>query len=131
MPKFTLSVSLVLSALLASTLAGAAELDVVRLDLQSGTIPGVLPFDVPFMMVGQAPPGSVVVEGQLDEKSSLDGTFPDHWLPEEPLVSTVGKDGRFRMRFPALEPNHYFRFRFTLERRLTSTQSLELRRQLP
>lgn len=118
------------TALTATDFSAAAELDVVRFDLQSGTIAGTLPFDVPFLMTSQAPPGSVTVEAQIDEKNSIDDTFGGRWQPEAPIVSTVSRDGTFRIRFPALEPNRYFRFRFTLERRLTSSQSLELRRQL-
>ena len=124
------TLALGMSALLCLGAASAAELDVVVFDLQSGTIPGVLPFDVPFLVEAVAPAGSVAVEGQLDEAESADASFPELWTPAEPMRSTVGRDGTFRMRVPALDANRFFRFRFVVERRLTSAQSLELRREL-
>ena len=114
----------------------AADLDVVELDVASGVFAERLPFDVPFVVVGQAPAGTTRVEVVYELRRGGDAPFAAP-LATSPLRSGVDAEGRFRVSLPALPPNRQVRFRLTFERRLASAASLRtdieeaLRRGLP
>ena len=77
--------------LLVSQMAFAA-VDVVRLDVSSGSLDEPLPFDVPFVVTGCAPAGTFRVRLQYEMASEL--------FPDVPLESGVSADGEFRIEFP-------------------------------
>lgn len=98
----------------------AEDVDRVELDPGSGTFSRSLPFDVPFLVVGTAPPGSATARLRWEEAN------PDAIPSEQPLlpdslpaaVSGIDGQGRFQFRMEALEPNRAFRFALDVERRL-------------
>ena len=97
--------------------ATAAELDHVELDTASGVVRERLPFDVPFVVVGQAPPGTTRVEATFQVRSGRDEAFgPEQ--PATPIVSGVDGEGHFRIQVLPLPPDRRVRFRLTFERRL-------------
>ena len=96
--------------LLVSPLAHAA-LDVVKLDVSSGSLDEPLPFDVPFVVTGRAPAGTFRVRLQYEMASEV--------FPAVPLESGVNADGEFRIRVPAIEPNRELSFQLVFERRLS------------
>ena len=101
----------------------AADLDVVELDVASGIVSARLPFDVPFVVVGQAPPGTTRVEVVYEIRRGHAADFAAS-EPTPPLRSGVDTAGRFRLSLPALPPNRQLRFRITFERRLGSAGAL-------
>ena len=114
----------------------AADLDVVELDVGSGVFAERLPFDVPFVVMGQAPPGTTRVEVGYELRRSGDAPFASP-VATPPLRLGVDTEGRFRVPLPALPPNRQIRLRLTFERRLGAAGSLRtdieeaLRRGLP
>jgi hypothetical protein len=96
-----------------------AELDQVELDVPSGVVAERLPFDVPFVVKGVAPPGTRRVEATYSQRIGRDGPYGSE-EPSSPLVSGVDAEGRFRLQMPTLPPNRHLRFRLTFERRLAS-----------
>ena len=104
--------------------------------MASGIVSARLPFDVPFVVVGQAPPGTTRVEVVYEIRRGHAGDFAAS-EPTPPLRSGVDTAGRFRLSLPTLPPNRQLRFRITFERRLGSAGALRaeiadaLRRGLP
>jgi hypothetical protein len=102
------------------------EIDAVRLDVSSGNLTEPLPFDVPFILIGKAPPATFLVTVQYQEKG--DERNPPSLQPETPLESGVNAEGEFRLRLPPLDANHEFVFHLTFDRRLSTIQAREFRR---
>ena len=127
---------LALAFLLPATAGRTAELDIVDLDVASGVFTERIPFDVPFVVAGLAPPATTRVEVLYEVRRGREDSFgaPE---PAAPLVSGVDAEGRFRVQMPALPPNRELRFRISFERRLTTAGALgseieeALRRGLP
>ena len=113
-----------------------ADLDVVELAVGSGVFAERLPFDVPFVVMGQAPPGTTRIEVAYELRRSSDASYASP-VATGPLSLGVDAEGRFRVPVAALPPNRQVRFRFTFERKLGSAGSLRtdiedvLRRGLP
>jgi hypothetical protein len=114
----------VLIALAALVVTAAAhEIDEVELDTASGVFGRHLPFDVPFVITGKAPPGTTRVELSWEvDKAAGSGT-----TPRGPLVSGVEADGRFRILMEPVRPDHDFRFRLVFERRLPAGGAMAFR----
>ena len=103
------------------------EVEEVRLDTSSGTIAERLPFDVPFTILGTAPPGTTRVTLQYEETTSGNG-MGSPLAPLTPLVSGVNADGVFRIQMPALDANRFFVFRLSFERHLSREGASAFRR---
>ena len=104
----------------------------VGVDLAAGTFDRVIPFDVPFFIVGQAPEGTVRLEVQYVEyrergKPPSDGwrpVVPAEWKPDAP--ASANQQFVVFVREP-LDAERYFRFRFTFERQPSPDQSRKFR----
>ena len=94
--------------------AAAHEIDEVPLDTAAGVFRRSLPFDVPFVITGQAPAGTTRVEllWEIDPVAGSQATS------RGPIVSGVEADGRFRILMDPVRPDHDFLFRVVFERRL-------------
>lgn len=131
-----LRLGVALSFLLEAAGAAAAGLDLVELDVASGVFAERLPFDVPFLVVGEAPPGTSRVEAVYELRRDALAAFVAAGSGA-PIRTGVDPEGRFRVPLPALPPNRQVRFRFTFDRRLGAAGSLRadfedaLRRALP
>ncbi|HVQ30158.1 MAG TPA: hypothetical protein VMV21_11290 [Vicinamibacteria bacterium] len=125
-----------LALLLLARLAVGGTVDRVDLDTASGVFAQRLPFDVPFVVEGQAPPATVSVEVRYTSRRGSDSAFGP-LVPAAPLVSGVDAQGRFRVQMPAQPPNRQLQFHVTFERRVTAPGALRaeieevLRRDLP
>lgn len=97
------------------------------MDTSSGTIAERLPFDVPFTILGTAPPGTTRVTLQYEETTSGNGSGSP-LAPLTPLVSGVNADGVFRIQMPALDANRFFVFRLSFERHLSREGASAFRR---
>lgn len=119
--------------LLAALLAVPSEpggLDVVELDVDSGIVDRRLPFDVPFVLTGTAPPGAIQVEVLYQEKRLGETDFGEVWVPAPGGASLVGRDGRFRTRLGPFEVDRDFRVRLVFDRRLSTNDAASLRREV-
>jgi hypothetical protein len=96
----------------------AADIDAVPLDLASGTVARELPFDVPFALTGDAPPGTTRV-GLRYRLGTRGASLMGELSPEEPVVSGVDAAGRFRLPMPALPPGRVVRLELVVERALS------------
>ena len=96
-----------------------ADTDTVTLDLSSGTVVGHLPFDVPFALVGDAPPGTTRVSMQYRLGTGGGNALEGEPRPEEAMASGVDAAGRFRLPVPALPPGREVRFEIAVDRALT------------
>ena len=94
------AVLLAFAALVGTALAH--EIDEVALDTASGVFARGLPFDVPFVIIGTAPPGTVRVElfWEIDPAAGSQAT------PRGPLVSGFQADGSFRILMDPVRPDH-------------------------
>ena len=104
---------------LASRASASSEIDRVSLDVPSGVIAERLPFDVPFVVEGQAPAGSVQVEATYAVAKRSEEAYGAE-SPGSPLLTGVDGEGRFRLQMAALPPGRRVRFRLAFERRLRS-----------
>lgn len=100
-------------------LAGEARPDAetVRVDLVSESVGRRLPFDVPFVLEGDAPPGTSRVEMQLRWKTPAEAFDEQTGSPH--AVSGTDSAGRFRLQVLALPADRDVRFDLVLERSLT------------
>lgn len=112
------------------TSAVAQELDSVELDIDSGTTSVRLPFDVPFLLTGAAPAGSIQVELSYQEVQAHSADFTSDWEPLPALVSAIGPERHFRVRLGPFDVDRDFRFRLVFDRRLSSAEAAELRREI-
>ena len=105
---------------LAGTPLLAGGFDRVELDPGTGGFLRSLPFDVPFLIVGSALPGTTEVRLRYQELEEEIDSPQSGLLPESlpALVSGVDRGGQFQFRMEALEPNRSLRFTLDLERRL-------------
>jgi hypothetical protein len=129
MRSFRVQIAAVLLALEAQHIQ-AQDLDAVEIEVTSGIAARRLPFDVPFLLTGKAPAGSIHVELKYREKDDSEGEFPSVWKPEPPLASAIGPDGAFRVQLGPLEADRDFRFLLVFDRRLSSSQASMLRREV-
>ena len=106
-----------LALLLALPAAARPDADTVRVDLVSGSVGRHLPFDVPFVLEGDAPPGTSRVEMELRWKTP-DQAF-DEVATGSHAVSSTDSAGRFRLQVPAIPADRDVRFDLLLERSLT------------
>ncbi len=84
------------------------DAETVRVDLVSETVARRLPFDVPFVLEGDAPPGTSRVEMQLQSKTRAEA-FAE--LSAGPAaVSGTDSAGRFRLQVPAIPADRDVRF---------------------
>jgi hypothetical protein len=111
--------------LAAASAASASDVETVRLETASGVFERSLPFDVPLIVDGTAPPGTARVEGRYEEKSS--GGFTGTLLPVAPLVSGTDAAGAFRLQVPPLGPGRDFRFHLSFDRRLSGVAAAGFR----
>jgi hypothetical protein len=116
--------------LLGATSLRAQDLDVVELEVTSGIASTRLPFDVPFLLSGKAPAGSIQVEVRYQEKDHSESEFPPEWGPETPFASAIGPDGVFWTKLGPFGPDRDFRFLLVFDRRLSSGQAAVLRREV-
>jgi len=89
----------------------------------------LLPFDVPFFIVGRAPEGTQSLEVQYAVISGTGETSSLHWLPSEPARwrpdHPAGSDERFLVFVPAsLEAGRVYRWRFAFRTERASTESV-------
>jgi hypothetical protein len=130
-PRLHRNVTLLLSgALSISPSVLGQDLDVVELDVTSGIASDRLPFDVPFLLTGRAPAGSIQLDLQVQEKHASRDEFPLEWNPATPLTSAIGTDGIFRVRLGPFDADRDFRFLLAFERRLSSGEAAALRREV-
>jgi hypothetical protein len=98
----------------------------VEFDLKSGTFKQLLPFDTPFLLQTTAFAGTVAVEIQYQDE---DGKRGRAWQPVPPLQwkrrSVDDVDATFVVRVPALDADRYYRFQFTIKKKLTDPQAKE------
>jgi hypothetical protein len=103
----------------------------ITVDLAARTFDRVLPFDVPFFIVGTAPEGTVKLEVQYrvgSKQNALSGI----WLPAEPAAwepdaPASGKDPFLVFIRDALDAERYFQFRFVFFRRPSEAQATRFR----
>lgn len=114
----------------------------VPIDLPSRTFGGLLPFDVPFQIQGQAPSGVDRIEVQYQEARQRFPPAPSEplcakracppddggWKPMPPIVWNASGLTEANTRFsllvdPPLEANRYYRFRFSFDKKLTDEQA--------
>ncbi len=119
-----------LGSLPTTTKAIAQDPDAVELEVTSGIASGRLPFDVPFLLTGRAPAGSIQLALQYQDKDDSDNEFPPEWKPERPLASAIGADGVFRVRLGPFDADRDFRFLLIFDRRLSSSEASALRREV-
>ena len=118
----------------ATTAPPASTDKIVRVtaDLAAGTFDRVLPFDVPFFIVGEAPEGTVRlfvqdVEHRKREPPPTEGwepAEPAQWKPEAP--ATANQAFLVFLREP-LDAERYYRFRFTFVRQPSAEQTQKFR----
>lgn len=124
------------------------ELKQVTVDLASGTINAVLPFDEPFLLVGTPPQGAVRIEASYCEIAAesarelgrlLAGGAASNPLSlclggpasANRLLPWTGQTTNFQLYLPdRLPPNHNFLFLFTIARALTETELTALKTQV-
>jgi hypothetical protein len=106
-----------LALLLALPVEARPDTATVRVDLVSETVARRLPFDVPFVLEGDAPPGTSRVEMQLRSKTH-DQAFAEQGAGAA-AVSGTDSAGRFRLQVSALPADRDVRFELVLERSLT------------
>lgn len=125
------------------------EIKQVEVDLASGTINAVLPFDEPFLLVGTPPQGAVRLEGSYCEAGDSSGKNLGNLLAGGPaanaplslckggastathLVPWTGQTSRFQLFVPdRLSPNRDFLFLFTISRALSETELAALKIQV-
>jgi hypothetical protein len=106
-----------LALLLAAAPPAPASERVVPLDLASGTLARRLPFDVPFVIEGTAPPGTsrVSLEVRVTRAGGTDASQP--FAPA--AVSGTDALGRFRLPMPAIPPDRTVELLVAVERSLT------------
>lgn len=104
----------------------------VTVDLAAGSFDRVLPFDVPFFIVGQAPEGTVQLRVEYVEHKER-GKPPDEgWKPSPPAEWKPDAPAAANQQFivfvrEALDAERYFRFRFTFERQPSADQARQFR----
>ena len=103
----------------------------VTADLAARTFDRVLPFDVPFFIVGTAPEGTVRLEVQY-RVGSRQNELSATWLPSEPAVwqpdaPATGKEPFLVFMRDALDAERYFQFRFVFFRRPSDAQASQFR----
>jgi hypothetical protein len=104
----------------------------VTADLAAGTFDRVLPFDVPFFIVGQAPEGTVCLQVQYVEyrkrepppKEGWKPADPAQWKPEAPATANQGF--LVFLREP-LDAERYYHFRFIFQRQPSAEQTKKFR----
>ncbi len=104
----------------------------VTVDLAAAAFDRVLPFDVPFFVVGMAPVGAASLEVQYAEvpRSGLEPnpqwrpTVAPTWKPEPPVAS--GQTFVVFFREP-LEADRYYHFRFSFLRQPSAEQTRQFR----
>lgn len=108
---------LALALLLALPVEARPDAATVRVDLVSDSVGRRLPFDVPFQLEGEAPPGTTRVE-MLVQWKTRDAAFVE---PSAGPAAVSGTDsaGRFRLQAPAIPADRDVRFDLLLERSLT------------
>lgn len=104
---------LALAFLLALPAEVRPDAETLQVDLVSESVGRRLPFDVPFVLEGDAPPGTSRVEMQLVWKTTAQ-TFD-----QQGAVSGTDSAGRFRLQVEALPADRDVRFDLVLERSLT------------
>jgi len=108
---------LALAFLLALPVEARPADETVRLDLVSESVGQRLPFDVPFLLEGEAPPGTSRVEMRLRLKTPARTLEAEGEAPH--AVSGTDSAGRFRLQGSALPADRDVRFELVLERSLT------------
>ena len=111
------SPGLALTLLLALPAEARLDAGTVRIDLVSESAGRRLPFDVPFVLEGDAPPGTSRVQMQLRVKTPGQAFVEQNEGPE--TVSGTDSAGRFRLQVQALPADRDVRFDLVLERSLT------------
>lgn len=108
---------LALAFLLTLPVEARPDAATVRVDLVSEAVERRLPFDVPFVLEGDAPPGTSRVEMQLWWKTRAEAFEERKDSPH--AVSGTDSAGRFRLQVLALPADRDVRFDLVLERSLT------------
>jgi hypothetical protein len=100
----------------------------VTVDFAARTFDRVLPFDVPFLIVGAAPEGAVSLDVQyaIIPKSGSPAT-PDVWLPStaaswNPETPATANQSFVVFLRDSLDAERYYRFRFVFLRQPTTEQ---------
>lgn len=112
--------------------AATSPITQVTAQLPAGSFDRVLPFDVPFFIVGAAPDGTVRLEVQYRESRSRDIASATPWLPATPRTwvpeapTSGGQQFLIFMR-DTLEAERYFQFRFTFFRQPSAEQAARFR----
>lgn len=99
----------------------------VEVDLAAGTFNKVLPFDIPFQIIGKVPSGTKTVTVQYVEDKEiilLQDDANQDWQPEKPLrgnlyVSPDDNVPMFRVTMPRIEAQRYYAFKFDYESDVT------------
>jgi hypothetical protein len=112
--------------------AATDPIERVTVDLAAAAFDRVLPFDVPFFVVGAAPEGAVGLEAQyvevpssgVDPAAPFKPTVPAAWRPDAP--ATGGQPFVVFFREP-LEADRYYRFRFVFLKQPPAAQIDEIR----
>jgi hypothetical protein len=110
--------------------AATNPIERVTVDLAAAAFDRVLPFDVPFFVVGVAPEGAVGLEAQyvevpsagLDPAAPFKPTVPAAWRPDAPAAAGQAFVVFFR---EPLEADSYYRFRFVFLRQPSQAQIAE------
>ena len=126
------------AALLLAPALGQSQTETVPLDLTSAAARRRLPFDVPFVLEGEAPPGTFRVTLRVWAGPRPAAATPAATDGVPVAVSGTDRGGLFRLAVPALAADRDVRFELALERSLSDTgrrlfrQDVEalLRRQL-
>jgi hypothetical protein len=111
---------LALALLLAPLVSPAQALpgaETVPVDLVSESVGQRMPFDVPFVLEGEAPPGTSRVEMRVRLKTPAQTFEAESEAPQ--AVSGTDSAGRFRLQVSALPAGRDVRFELVLERSLT------------
>jgi hypothetical protein len=117
--RAAVSPRLALAALLLAPAAAHPRDETVTLDLASASASRRLPFDVPFLLEGEAPPGAARVEMRLRVAKRGDALAG---APRAPAaVSGTDAAGRFRLQVPALPADREVEFEIAIERSLTES----------
>jgi hypothetical protein len=104
----------------------------VTVDLAGRTFDRVLPFDVPFFIVGQAPEGTVLLSVQYVELEKKGAPPTEDWKPAtaavwKPDAPAAANEPFLVFLSETLDAERYFRFRFTFERQPSAEQTLQFR----
>jgi len=114
-PRLRVNAGLLLGLLLLLLTPARAGADSVPVDLASGSAGRRLPFDVPFTLEGETPPGTSRVEMRVqvgEEVDTVEGAGAT-------AISGTDSAGRFRLQVPPLPAGRVVRFHLVLERSLT------------